>query len=256
MQETGVHNGAYGADKFGLKNLKGVNWNFGAPQLYEHALKNSEAVLSADGALVADTGVFTGLALKGPEGQLGYDFQNLVVEHAMRNSHVPVGFWRGVNANQNAYWLEFPYEDVDVLKGPVADDRYERYYWTSVGTGPQYNPLLRIIQGYAPLTLGVPYPTTFPGVVVGPAPVEGTIYLSLNAFELPDNSSAATPSETPTILARSYVYTYVTDYGEESAPSSPGPVSWWKTPRRASYRSRSEERRVGKECRSRWSPYH
>ena len=22
------------------------------------------------------------------------------------------------------------------------------------------------------------------------------------------------------------------------------------------YRSRSEERRVGKECRSRWSPYH
>ena len=31
MQETGVHNGAYGADKFGLKNLKGVNWNFGGP---------------------------------------------------------------------------------------------------------------------------------------------------------------------------------------------------------------------------------
>ena len=27
----------------------------------------------------------------------------------------------------------------------------------------------------------------------------------------------------------------------------------WKTP---SGRSRSEERRVGKECRSRWSPYH
>ena len=25
---------------------------------------------------------------------------------------------------------------------------------------------------------------------------------------------------------------------------------------RANYRSRSEERRVGKECRSRWSPYH
>src|SRR2546421_6019330 len=27
-------------------------------------------------------------------------------------------------------------------------------------------------------------------------------------------------------------------------------------PRQALYRSRSEERRVGKECRSRWSPYH
>ena len=57
MQETGVHNGAFGADKFGLKNLKGVHWNYGAPQLYEHALRNGEAVLSADGALCADTGM-------------------------------------------------------------------------------------------------------------------------------------------------------------------------------------------------------
>jgi phosphoenolpyruvate carboxykinase (ATP) len=33
VQETGVRNGVFGADKFGLKNLKGVNWNFGATQL-------------------------------------------------------------------------------------------------------------------------------------------------------------------------------------------------------------------------------
>ena len=52
VQETGVHNGAFGADKFGLKKLKGVNWNFGAPQLCEHSLRGGEAVLSADGALV------------------------------------------------------------------------------------------------------------------------------------------------------------------------------------------------------------
>ena len=30
---------------------------------------------------------------------------------------------------------------------------------------------------------------------------------------------------------------------------------FWQCPRRAAA-SRSEERRVGKECRSRWSPYH
>ena len=64
MQETGVRNGAFGADKFGLKNLKAVNWNFGAPQLYEHSLRNGEAVLSADGALCADTGEFTGRSPK------------------------------------------------------------------------------------------------------------------------------------------------------------------------------------------------
>ncbi len=42
MQETGVH-GAFGADKFGFKKLKGVNWNFGAPQLCEHSLRANEA---------------------------------------------------------------------------------------------------------------------------------------------------------------------------------------------------------------------
>jgi isoquinoline 1-oxidoreductase beta subunit len=31
---------------------------------------------------------------------------NLTVEYAMRNSHVPVGFWRGVNVNQNAIFTE------------------------------------------------------------------------------------------------------------------------------------------------------
>ena len=64
MQETGVHNGAFGADKFGFKKLKGVNWNFGAPQLYEHSLRSGEAVVSADGALCADTGEFTGRSPK------------------------------------------------------------------------------------------------------------------------------------------------------------------------------------------------
>src|SRR3984893_14007181 len=64
VQETGVHNGAFGADKFGLRKLKAVNWNFGAPQLYEHSLSAGEAVLSADGALCADTGEFTGRSPK------------------------------------------------------------------------------------------------------------------------------------------------------------------------------------------------
>ena len=64
MQETGIRNGAFGADKFGLKNLKRVHWNLGAPQLYQYALSAGEAVLSADGALCADTGDFTGRSPK------------------------------------------------------------------------------------------------------------------------------------------------------------------------------------------------
>jgi isoquinoline 1-oxidoreductase beta subunit len=40
------------------------------------------------------------------EAQLGYTVPNLLIEYAMRNTHVPVGPWRGVNTNQNAVYLE------------------------------------------------------------------------------------------------------------------------------------------------------
>ena len=34
----------------------------------------------------------------------GYAVPNLLIDHAMRNPHVPPGFWRGVNINQNAIY--------------------------------------------------------------------------------------------------------------------------------------------------------
>jgi isoquinoline 1-oxidoreductase subunit beta len=46
------------------------------------------------------------------DAQLGYDVPNLLIEYAMRNSHVPVGPWRGVNTNQNAYYMECFMEEV------------------------------------------------------------------------------------------------------------------------------------------------
>jgi len=35
-----------------------------------------------------------------------YTVPNLLADHAMRNPHVPPGFWRGVNINQNAIYIE------------------------------------------------------------------------------------------------------------------------------------------------------
>ncbi|HEY0233550.1 MAG TPA: phosphoenolpyruvate carboxykinase (ATP), partial [Afipia sp.] len=64
MKETGVRNSAFGADKFGFKNLGGLNWNFLAAPLYEHAVRTGEAELTADGALCAETGEFTGRSPK------------------------------------------------------------------------------------------------------------------------------------------------------------------------------------------------
>jgi isoquinoline 1-oxidoreductase subunit beta len=46
------------------------------------------------------------------DAQLGYDVPNLLIEYAMRNSHVPVGPWRGVNTNQNAVYIECFMEEV------------------------------------------------------------------------------------------------------------------------------------------------
>ncbi|ALV09215.1 xanthine dehydrogenase family protein molybdopterin-binding subunit [Roseateles depolymerans] len=53
-----------------------------------------------------DPVVFQGLNQGGTEGAFGYAVPNLLIDHAMRNPPVPPGFWRGVNLNQNAIYVE------------------------------------------------------------------------------------------------------------------------------------------------------
>ena len=53
-----------------------------------------------------DPVVFQGLNAGGPEGALGYAIPHLLIDHAMRNPPVRPGFWRGVNLNHNAIYLE------------------------------------------------------------------------------------------------------------------------------------------------------
>ncbi|WP_043338877.1 xanthine dehydrogenase family protein molybdopterin-binding subunit [Belnapia moabensis] len=53
-----------------------------------------------------DPVVFQGLSPGGEEGAFGYAIPNILIDHAMRNPHVPPGFWRGVNLNQNAVYVE------------------------------------------------------------------------------------------------------------------------------------------------------
>ncbi len=47
-----------------------------------------------------------GLWAEPDDAQFGYTVPNLLLEYAMRNSHVPVGTWRGVNTNQNGVYSE------------------------------------------------------------------------------------------------------------------------------------------------------
>jgi isoquinoline 1-oxidoreductase beta subunit len=53
-----------------------------------------------------DPAVFQGLNPDGEEGVFAYQVPNLLIDHAMRNTHLMPGFWRGVNINQNAVYLE------------------------------------------------------------------------------------------------------------------------------------------------------
>jgi len=53
-----------------------------------------------------DPATFQGLNPSGLEAAIGYTIPNLLIDHSMRNPPVPPGFWRGVNINQNAIYLE------------------------------------------------------------------------------------------------------------------------------------------------------
>ena len=64
VKETGLRNSAVGAHDFGFQGLSGVQWNLPEAALYEHAIRNNEAVLTQGGALSADTGVHTGRSPK------------------------------------------------------------------------------------------------------------------------------------------------------------------------------------------------
>jgi isoquinoline 1-oxidoreductase beta subunit len=52
-----------------------------------------------------DPATFAGLNASG-EAAIGYSIPNLQIEHSMRNPHIIPGFWRGVNVNHNAIYLE------------------------------------------------------------------------------------------------------------------------------------------------------
>lgn len=99
----------------------------------------------------------------------------------------------------NSTWMDFEHPDTDVLRATVIGDTYDRYYWASPADVPRYNTHARIASGNnglnSPFKLGIPAPS---------APSLGVA------------GGAST-----TLVSRAYVYTWVTEYGEEGPPSDP-----------------------------------
>lgn len=96
----------------------------------------------------------------------------------------------------SSFWKEFDDPDTKMIKAPIANDSYERFYWVVPGAAPQYNTKARIINGDDDYVLGLPVPANDMTVV-------------------PDASGSGTTE------VRAYVFTYVTAFGEEGPPSNP-----------------------------------
>jgi isoquinoline 1-oxidoreductase beta subunit len=66
-----------------------------------NAFSNQAAVVGGK-----DMRQLQGLWQEPDDAQFGYTVPNLLIDYVMRNTHVPVGPWRGVNTNQNGVYLE------------------------------------------------------------------------------------------------------------------------------------------------------
>ena len=64
MQQHGVKSNQSGIEELGITKAANVYWNLSAPELIEHALQKKEGVLTDTGALMFDTGSFTGRSPK------------------------------------------------------------------------------------------------------------------------------------------------------------------------------------------------
>lgn len=92
-------------------------------------------------------------------------------------------------------WMGFEDPDAVVVRSPVTNDTFKRYYWHEPGGRVYYNTEARIANGDPAFKLGIPQP---------------------------DQDPTVTPSGgTGPTVTRAYVYTFVSAYGEEGPPSNP-----------------------------------
>ncbi len=72
-----------------------------------HARLSGQSILAYLAPQRMENGVDRAMFQSWTAEEFGYKtIPNLLIDHAVRNTHVPVGFWRGVNTNQNAIYME------------------------------------------------------------------------------------------------------------------------------------------------------
>ncbi len=128
MQHVGIQNEKAGLASVGLKNIKTAYWNLSPAELTQHSLDQNEGVLADSGALVIDTGKFTG---RSPKDK--YCVKDSTTENSVN--------WGEVN-------IPIAPEYFDALQAKIADyldgkDIYVRDGY--VCAHPEYRMNLRVI---------------------------------------------------------------------------------------------------------------
>ena len=106
----------------------------------------------------------------------------------------------------DSVWKQFSDPYTDILRGQLIEDQYERYYFCSPTTGPMFNTYARMRDGLPDYRLGVPGPNI--------------IYDSAGNNADKPTITSITGGVAP-VSTRAYTYTWVNEYGEESAPALP-----------------------------------
>lgn len=131
-------------------------------------------------------------------------------------AHTTTTLLGGTNASfdgsigSSSYWLEFADPDTNVIRSPVVNDQYQRYYFASPSQPPKYNTYDRIANGDGAWLLGVPAPGCQPTVSVA----GGGSSATLGNDVVEDGQGAA-----ETILANHVVYVPVTTDGQMALTS-------------------------------------
>lgn len=121
-----------GLDELGLSNARGVSWNLTPAELIMEAIKNGEGVLTDTGAIMWDTGKFTGRAPK----------DRYIVKDALTQDLV---WWGDINKEFNSEKFDELYNKV------IASLNYKKLYVRDAyaGADPDYRLKVRIIDTQA-----------------------------------------------------------------------------------------------------------
>lgn len=162
--------------------------------------RDSNRLQKPNEAVRADNAKLTSGELRGlHETQTLFDFNPsnppTPIKRAFR---LPASVGAPIPIGGGDLWLGYRDANVDFVRTPVTGDSFERYYWSGdsfrLSGAPQYNTRARLNASSASFLLGVPSPVN--------AVTFGVIPGGLTSV-------------------RTYVYTFVSAYGEEGVPSPP-----------------------------------